>query len=202
MFEAKEEGSHLCGSVFNHFRPGDGRTGQGVVEQVEREGVHATLGSSFSLDEPTVLVIHDLWTGYSFQSPISADYELARTPRGSYVGSGRLATAHKQREISAAAARTFFAALAGARLEATARLPQDDVTDSYPSIEISIRSDLVGRGQQEVVLRSESQDSDHAPWTVPVGRNVYYANQSSVGDALKALDSPLQRSVPRKMSRV
>lgn len=154
-----------------------------------------------------LVVIHDVWTGYSPAAPVSATYELHRGTRGGLAGEGRLSTGGSKAKrvpvsMTGATAEPFLDALAAARLVPGQYQPFQDHTDDYPRIEVVIHVPPTDQGDRGGValLYTESQSEFHAPWAAFVGGSAYVVMGDQVGRALNGLDRPLKKNVLRRMA--
>jgi hypothetical protein len=165
-----------------------------------------TLGALVTLSDTLSVTIHDAWTGYDDHSPITATWALLRMSRGVFAGTGRFATAlggERQVDVrlSAGSAQAFLEALARAPL---CREPEGLTvtgTDSYSQVEVvlHVAQKEMGRTGGHVLLFSKSTGEGGAPWGVFFAGKLRWSDSPAIGQALRALHRPLQRSVLTKM---
>lgn len=171
-------------------------------------GEKVRLGARLDVRRARTLIIQDVWTGYSGLAPIAAIYELHRTRSGGLTGEGVLSTALSKPKrvpisMKASTVASFLEALAHVSLVEGTYEPHQDHTDDYPRIEIVVQVPPRDFGERGgiALLYTESQGDFHTPWAVYVGGKEYIATEDAIGQALRALDRPLKRSVLRAMTR-
>lgn len=168
-----------------------------------------TLGRLADIDATRMIVIHDVWTGYSPHAPVAALYDLRRDPRGRFTGRGWLSTALVSERIvdvslSAPAAQAFLATLASAAAVEEPYRFEMMWTDDYPHIEIALHVGVRPMGSGPggfVLLYTQSQGELHAPWGACVDGKLWTLPGEEVGRALAALRRPLKRTTLDRMMR-
>jgi hypothetical protein len=164
------------------------------------------LGEVINVREARLVVIHDVWTGYSAVSPIAAIYELHRGPRGTLNGEGTVSTGGVKPKrtpvgMRAATATAFLEAIATCRVSPGDYQPFQDHTDDYSHIEVALHVGPAGWEKGGiVVLYTESQGEFYAPWGAFIGGRSYVVEGEGVGRALRALDRPLKRAALRRLA--
>lgn len=163
-----------------------------------------TLRDIAGLENATVLVIRDVWTGDSPYSPLAAIYELRRGARGGFAGGGRLSTSIDGERlvdvaIPSSAAKRFLEKLADAAVSEGAYTPHQGWTDDFPFVEIALHGVRVEH--PSVLLFSKSQGEFHAPWGACIGGDLWTLPGDEVGRALAALRGPLKRSMLDRMTK-
>ncbi len=164
------------------------------------------LGTVLDVRETRLIVIHDVWTGYSEISPVAAIYELSRGPRGTFNGEGTLSTAVTKPKrfpvgMKAATVTSFLEAIATSRIVPGEYHPFQDHTDDYPHIELAFHVAPAGWEKGGIaVIYTESQGEFHAPWAAFIGGCSYIVEGDGIGRALKALDRPLKKNELRRLA--
>ena len=161
-----------------------------------------TLGDLRNVRATHLVIIHDVWTGYSAHSPRRALYELRRGKRGGLSGKGWLSSRLVTEQvvdvaISVAATATFLDTLAGAPVTAGAYEPACFHTDDFPHLELVLHVHHGGIG----LLFTQSQGEFHAPWGACVGGQLLTIPGEEVGRALSGLRVPLKRGTLDRMMR-
>jgi hypothetical protein len=156
------------------------------------------------IENTKVLVIRDVWTGYSPYSPIAAIYDLRRGARGGFAGEGRLSTSIDGERlvdvaIPSSAAKRFLDQVADAVVSEGAYTPRAEWTDDSPSVEIALHGVTVV--DASVFLFSKSQGEYNAPWGAFIGGELWTLPGEEVGRALAALRGPLKRALLERMTR-
>jgi hypothetical protein len=164
-----------------------------------------TLGQLLDVSAARLVVIHDVWTGYSPDSPIAALYDLRRDKRGALVGEGNLSTAsvgHRviRVTVTAVATKRFLGAIARTVVTSGKYEPFVDHTDEYPHVEVALHVGTTGSRAGIALLFTESQGAFNAPWGAWVGGELFTAPGEEIGRALRALRRPLRRQALDKMS--
>jgi hypothetical protein len=165
------------------------------------------LGSMLDVTGARSVAIHDSWSGYSYQSPILASYDLHRTGSGGFAGTGRLSAALAGERmvrvrITAAEMRTFLEGLAAARLTPGRYEARIDHTDDFPAIEMSVHvADGPVDASGIALLFSSSQGEFYDPWGALVKGELYSVSGEEVGRALASLRRPLKRHLLDQMIR-
>lgn len=162
------------------------------------------------LDTPSaeLVLIQDVWVGYTPASPIAARYTLRRGRSGGLSGEGVLSTGLTKRPkrvdvaMKAATASGFLDALADANLVPGAYAPFQDHTDDYPRVEIVVQVPprQIGDRSGLALLYTESQGELHAPWAAFVSGAAYVVEGDAIGRALQGLDRTLKKGQLRRMA--
>jgi hypothetical protein len=166
------------------------------------EFVGGTIDEAFDVREARLVVIHDMWVGYSASAPIAALYELRLDQRGALVGEGRLSTALSGERtvdvaVSPTSTRRFLDAVARAETNPGPYEPFKDHTDDYPCIELTFACGSGGLA----LLFTKSQGKFNAPWGACIGGELFTLPGEEVGRALRALRRPLHGAVLDRMIR-
>lgn len=166
----------------------------------------APLGNVLNVREARLVVLHDVWTGYSATSPNAAIYELHRGPRGTLTGEGTFSTSLTKPKrvpiaMKATTASAFLEAIAACRIVPGEYQPFQDHTDDYPHIELALHVGPAGWERGGIAfLYTESQGEFHAPWGAFIGGRSYVVEGDGIGRALTALDRPLKRNELRRLA--
>jgi len=205
LLKAKQVAA-LCTRFLEQQAPPATASCAGDAPPVDRDP--SRLGEVFDVRSAAVVLIQDVWVGYSPAAPIAARYELRRSRGGGLSGEGVLSTglAGKPKRVSVAmktaTALAFLDALAAAWLVPGPYASFRDHTDDYPRIEIVVQVPPREIGDQSgiALLYTESQGEFHAPWAAFVGGRAYVIEGEEIGRALRALDRTLKRAVLWQMT--
>jgi hypothetical protein len=164
------------------------------------------VGSVLDVREARLVVLHDVWSGYSHRSPITAVYELRRTARGGLAGEGRLSTGQNEPKtvrvaMKSATAKAFLGVIASAPLAPAGAHagPEILVTDSYPHVEIALHVGPSGHDKAGfALLHTRSQSEFGAPWSAFIDGVAYAIVGDEIGRALQSLDRTLKRVEQRR----
>lgn len=174
-----------------------------TIDQVEDK---QTLGDLIDVRRASLVVIHDVWTGYNPHSPIARIWTLRRGPSGEFAGEGRFSTSSVAEQnvevtIDATKAAEFLDAVAKATVTSGEYEPLVTHTDDFPHIEVAFHVAVpdIWRRQGVALLFTESQGQFHSPWGACVGGKRGVIPGTEVGRALSKLDRPLKRGTLDKM---
>lgn len=167
-----------------------------------------SLGDLVDTRSAELVLIQDVWVGYSAASPVGARYSLRRGRSGGLSGEGVFSTGLRSRTkrvavgMKAATANAFLDALYAATLVEGVYAPSQEHTDDYPRIEIVVQVPprQIGDRTGLVLLYSESQGELHTPWAAFVGGRAYVVEGDAVGRALHALDRTLKKGELRRLA--
>jgi hypothetical protein len=163
-------------------------------------------GQLLDVSAARLVVIHDVWAGYSLDSPIAALYDLRRDKRGALVGEGNLSSAGAGQPVirvtvPAVATKRFLGAIARTIVISGKYEPFVDHADDYPHVEVAVHVGTTETGSHGgiALLFTESQGEFNAPWGACVGGELFTMPGEEIGRALRALRRPLRRQELDKM---
>lgn len=168
------------------------------------------LGDLREVDRSDLVVLHDEWVGYNHLSPVTARYELHRTPRGELIGRGRLKTSrHPECNVDVyvcpADAFVFLDTIANAPVRFGPYEPLFHHTDDYPRLEFTFSFPPRGVGPQRqggtAFIFSTSQGRYHSPWGASIDGEMWTLPDEAVGRAYAAVRRPLKRALLDRVLR-